>query len=149
MKNSILDFYGKPGCLSNKKQLALLKKAGVEVREHSLLTSDLNSERLSLFFEGQNVQQWINQSAPDVKSGAFDPNEYNETELIEQLLQNPILIRRPLIAFGSIHCCGFSNTVIQRIEQHFQVNIYSTSAVKTDLESCSQSSNHYDPEVSV
>src|SRR6516165_4389046 len=101
-------FYEKPGCAGNARQKAALRAAGHEVIARSLLAEPWTAQRLHVFFAGLTVQDWFNQSAPAIKSGAIRPELLNEGEAMALLLAEPLLIRRPLLQAGEHLCVGFA-----------------------------------------
>ena len=106
---SLVIFYEKPGCGTNRKQKAMLAAAGHQVDERNLLTEPWNKERLLGFFGAGPVASWINPAAPRVKSGEIDPMRLTPDEAIELMLAEPLLIRRPLIEAEERRCAGFDS----------------------------------------
>ncbi len=100
-------FYEKPGCINNTKQKQLLQEAGYEVDARNLLTEGWNSERLLSFFSGLPVAEWFNRSAPQVKDGQVVPELLSAEQAIALMLQEPLLIRRPLMQIGGQQLVGF------------------------------------------
>jgi nitrogenase-associated protein len=102
-----VNFYEKPGCGGNRKQKAMLAAAGHEVVAHDLLTEPWTAERLLAFFGDTPVEAWVNPSAPRVKSGEIDAIALGPKNLLEKMLAEPLLIRRPLIEAEGKRCAGF------------------------------------------
>jgi nitrogenase-associated protein len=100
-------FYEKPGCINNTRQKKLLKAAGHELDARSLLTTAWTTETLRPFFQGLAVAEWFNKSAPAVKSGEVDPAALTEDEALALMLQDPLLIRRPLMLIDGEFYAGF------------------------------------------
>jgi len=105
-------FYEKPGCINNTKQKTLLKAAGHEVQAQNLLTESWTVESLRLFFGALPVADWFNRSAPAVKAGDVIPETMDENTALRLMVQNPLLIRRPLIQVGDRRAVGFDVTVM-------------------------------------
>lgn len=81
---------------------------------HLLIVHDLlqfpwaeNRQRLRSFFADLPVPQWFNGSAPVIKNGELDPLQASESQAIEWMVANPILIRRPLLEVEGRRCVGF------------------------------------------
>ncbi|KGF73781.1 hypothetical protein DO97_10230 [Neosynechococcus sphagnicola sy1] len=108
----IVIFYEKPGCINNTKQKALLKAAGHNVQAHNLLTESWTVETLRLFFGTLPVADWFNRSAPAVKAGDVIPENMDENTALLRMVQNPLLIRRPLIQVGNLRAVGFDMAII-------------------------------------
>ncbi len=128
-------FYEKPGCANNTKQKRLLTEAGHTVIAKNLLTETWQAEQLRLFFEGLEVRDWFNVSAPAIKYGEIDPETLDEQQALALMLENPLLIRRPLMQVGEQRKAGF--------DQEY-VNVWlGLTAVNTeqDLETCPRSAS--------
>ncbi|XOB61024.1 ArsC/Spx/MgsR family protein [Campylobacterota bacterium DY0563] len=106
VKKSIT-FYEKPGCAGNKKQKDLLMANGIEFEVKSMLSTNWDSTTLNSFFVGLEKNQIINQFAPQVKSGEINIDKYSKDELVELMIKEPILIKRPLIQVDDTKICGF------------------------------------------
>jgi nitrogenase-associated protein len=102
-----LVFYEKPGCVGNGMQKSLLRSQGVGFEVRDLLTQPWTADSLRPFFGGKPVSEWFNSSAPRVKSGEIPIQRLSAEEALELMLQEPILIRRPLMALGEIRQSGF------------------------------------------
>lgn len=97
-----LIFYEKPGCVGNQAQKKFLRGNGVELIVHDLLIHAWSVEQLRPFFADTPVPQWFNSSAPAVKSGQIKIAELSASEALQLLIESPILIARPLLAYGDL-----------------------------------------------
>jgi len=127
-------FYEKPGCGNNTKQKALLAAAGHEVIARNLLTEPWTQQRLLAFFGQRSVAEWFNRAAPRVKSGEVVPEQLDADSAIQLMLQDPLLIRRPLIEADGRREVGFDPELI-----HAWLGLMPTGA---DLETCPRSAEH-------
>ncbi|MBD2209822.1 nitrogenase-associated protein [Nostoc linckia FACHB-104] len=100
-------FYEKPGCKGGTRQKVLLTAAGHEVVPQSLLTEPWTSDRLRSFFGDRPVAEWFNRSSPRVKSGEVVPEKLDADTALSLMLQDPLLIRRPLLEVGDRREVGF------------------------------------------
>ena len=66
-------FYEKPGCASNARQKQILRQAGATLDVRNLLTEAWTAPRLRTYFGTRPVAEWLNPSAPAIKSGRIDP----------------------------------------------------------------------------
>jgi len=105
-------FYEKTGCVGNAKQRETLISEGFTIEVRSLLDEQWTRESLRPFFGDRPVADWFNDKAPDVKSGHVKPDMYTDEEALEVMILDPILIRRPLIDFNGVKCCGFDDYVM-------------------------------------
>lgn len=129
-----ITFYEKPGCGNNTKQKAMLAAAGHEVIAHNLLTEAWTSERLLAFFAERPVADWFNCASPRVKSGEIIPEQLDADSALRFMLQDPLLIRRPLIEVEGRREIGFDQNRIQEW--------LGLTPVGRDLESCLKSESH-------
>lgn len=102
-----LVFYEKPGCVGNGMQKSLLHRQGIAFQVRDLLSHPWTAEALRAYFGAEPVTQWFNNSAPRVKSGEIAIDAVTQAEALELMLQDPILIRRPLLELGEIKQSGF------------------------------------------
>lgn len=108
-------FFEKPGCIGNSRQKAMLLVAGHQVEAHSLLTHPWSREELLSYFGSQPVAEWFNRSAPRVKSGEVRPDELESEAALTLMLNEPLLIRRPLMELNGQRCVGFDLDFVESI----------------------------------
>ncbi|MGA7805879.1 ArsC/Spx/MgsR family protein [Bradyrhizobium sp.] len=102
-----IQFYQKPGCRTNARQLQALQAAGHTVIAKSLLSEPWTAAELRRFFGDTPVKSWFNPAAPRVKSGEVDPAAMEAEAALALMLHEPLLIRRPLIEANGERCAGF------------------------------------------
>lgn len=107
--------YGKPGCISNKRQIALLREAGHEVDVRNLLEENWTEGRLAAWFLGLPVLAWFNPTAPAIKQGLVDPTALSEEAALTAMVKDPVLIRRPLIRVNEQRVVGFEPATINAL----------------------------------
>lgn len=100
-------FYEKPGCINNTRQKQLLAAAGHEVIAKNIVTEAWQAERLRAFFNLLPVQDWFNYSAPAIKHGEIEPDKLSEAQALALMVEQPLLIRRPLMQVGDHRMAGF------------------------------------------
>jgi hypothetical protein len=61
------------------------------------------------------LPEWFNMSAPRIKSGEVNPNDFDEVAAINAMIDDPYLIRRPLIDVGFELACGFDNLLVKKL----------------------------------
>jgi nitrogenase-associated protein len=125
-------FYEKPGCINNTKQKALLRKSGHQVIACNLLEEPWEREVLRSFFGQLPVAQWFNRTAPAVKNGKVDPDALSEEQALTLMMEDPILIRRPLMRVGDEYRVGFDSEAVAE-----WIGLTPTDG-KEDLENCPQ-----------
>ncbi|MCK9372055.1 MAG: arsenate reductase family protein [Sulfuricurvum sp.] len=100
-------FYEKPFCAANAKQKQILRSCGCTLIERNLLEHGLKGEELRIFMGKKTITEWFNPAAPAIKNGLIHPETLNEEEALALLMEDPILIRRPLMVIGREKLCGF------------------------------------------
>ena len=123
-------FYEKPGCSNNTRQKKLLAAAGHQVVAKDILTETWQAERLHAFFGELAVRDWFNYSAPAIKHGEIEPDTLTEHEALALMLENPLLIRRPLMQVGDSLMAGFDQQAVDN-----WIGLRKIEAI-SDLESC-------------
>lgn len=124
-------FYEKTGCKGNARQQALLEAHGYTLEIRSILDEPWTRETLRPFFGDLPVAEWFNDKAPAIKDGEVDPSSFDEEGALAIMLQEPILIRRPLIECDGKKYCGFDDSVETALD---------LSAPDGDYEACQQPS---------
>jgi nitrogenase-associated protein len=124
-----VQFYQKPGCATNARQIRALQAAGHNVIAKNLLTEPWTAEGLRGFFGETPVASWFNPAAPCVKSGEIDPKTTDATTALFSMLADPLLIRRPLIEVDGSRCAGFDREPVISLLGH---------GARAGLEGCSR-----------
>jgi nitrogenase-associated protein len=92
-----LVFFEKPGCGGNARQRSALMAAGHTLERRNLLTAHWTADSLLAFLAPLAVADWFNRAAPRVKSGEIQPETLSAEAALTLLLNEPLLIRRPLM----------------------------------------------------
>ena len=100
-------FYGKPNCVNNNKQKALLRAAGHAVDDRDILSHPWTPEELEPYFNGHEVCDWFNKTAPAIKSGSLSVDSFSAKQALDAMIEDPLLIRRPLMDVEGQKLCGF------------------------------------------
>jgi nitrogenase-associated protein len=123
-------FYEKPGCSNNTRQKKLLAAAGHQIVARNILTEAWQAERLRAFFGASPVRDWFNYSAPAIKHGEIEPDKLTEQQALALMLENPLLIRRPLMQTGDSLMAGFDQQAVDN-----WIGLQKAEGT-SDLESC-------------
>jgi nitrogenase-associated protein len=121
----VIYFYEKIGCANNTRQKELLTKAGFEVISLDILNTAFEEDELLEFFSKKPLNECFNPSAPDIKNGIIDISKLTKREAISKMIQNPILIRRPLMILNDKKILGFD-----------EMERYIKGKIPEDIESC-------------
>ncbi|MGD8932242.1 MAG: ArsC/Spx/MgsR family protein [Chromatiales bacterium] len=104
---SELVFYEKPGCLGNRQQQVLLLSLGHRLEVKDLLGEPWTAGRLRPCFGDRPIAEWFNLSALRIKSGELDIEGLDEPQALALMLDEPLLICRPLLQQGELRQAGF------------------------------------------
>ena len=133
---AVVVFYEKPGCAGNARQKALLKASGHTVIAKSILAPTWTRMQLLSYLKSLPVVAWFSRNSPRVKSGEELPEAFGEadaTTALGLLLEDPLLIRRPLLEVDGERRAGFE---INEIDAWIGL-MPSSGAQGRDLEACS------------
>lgn len=108
-------FYEKPGCINNTKQKVLLKDKGYKVIAYNLLEEPWTTTMLAKYLSTRPFAEWFNVSAPRIKSGEINPANFSEDEALQAMIDDPYLIKRPLIRVGQNYGCGFDSDLAKEL----------------------------------
>lgn len=75
----------------------------------NLLSQPWQALDLLTFFGDMPVAAWFNPAAPRIKSGEIDPLKIDAATALGLMLDDPLLIRRPLIEANGTRCAGFDS----------------------------------------
>jgi nitrogenase-associated protein len=106
-----------------------LKQSGHKLDERNLLTEAWTAAKLLAYFNDLPVTAWFNQSDPSVKSGELKPDMLTAEQAIQCMLQNPLLIRRPLIEIKGQKIVGFNENDISKY-------LKNDATIENNLEAC-------------
>ena len=132
-----VDFYEKPGCIGNAKQKSLLQAAGHVLRLHNLLTESWTPKRLRPFFGDRPVVDWFNPTAPSITAGEVCPERVSADEALALMIEQPILIRRPLLQVGDRCVAGFDLAEVDA-----WIGLAPNSDLSQDVQTCPHTVSH-------
>lgn len=105
-------FYERTGCINNAKQKALLWASGHEVLAYNIFDTSWTAAKLRPFFGDRPIPEWFNKTAPQIKLGEIIPENLDEATALRLMIEDPSLIRRPLIQVGDVYQIGFNRPQI-------------------------------------
>jgi len=130
-------FFEKPGCGGNARQKALLLAAHHTLDVRDLLRWPWTPESLLAFLAPLPVPNWFNRAAPRIKSGEVVPEALSADTALALLLDEPLLIRRPLMQRTDNDTChvGFETAAVDA-----WVGLGTNPASASSLEGCASPS---------
>ncbi len=121
-------FYEKQNCAGNAKQKKLLTLNGITYETRNILDTQWTKALLHSFFKGLDTTDIYNPFAPKIKNNEIDIGTISKEALIELMIREPILIKRPLLEIDEVKICGFD---IEKINQILQTNICENIAISS------------------
>ena len=103
-----ITFYRKMDCVNNGKQLKILQDAGHDITVADILVHPWTRAELEPFLGDKPIADCINRTAPSVKRGEIDPDSIGREEAIKLMLENHLLIKRPLVEVDGLKIQGFT-----------------------------------------
>jgi nitrogenase-associated protein len=125
-------FYEKPGCVNNARQKQILAASGHRVHARDLLAQPWTREHLLEYLSSLPVREWFNMSSPRIKSGEVNPALLSCDDALGLLLDDHVLIRRPLMQVEGRHIAGFE---YEKIDKWLGI---ASSESGANLETCMQ-----------
>jgi len=121
-------FYEKPGCSGNAKQKKLLELYNISFTTKDILSHAWTQKELESFFSELPKEKIYNKFAPQIKNKALNIDALSKDLLIQKMLQDPILIKRPLLELGANKVCGFD---VEKINAILKLNICEKVSIAT------------------
>lgn len=104
-----MTLYGIPNCDTVKKSRAWFAARGVEIAFHDLRRDGLDAARLARWLHALGATRLVNRSGSTWRKLSADRQRAADAEatLIPLLLEQPTLIRRPVVEIGDCVTAGF------------------------------------------
>lgn len=128
-------FFEKTGCKNNTKQKQILEYNGHEVVPIDIINYAWTKSELLDFFNEIEPKNWFNLNAPSITNGLVNPIDFDKDSAIEALLNEHILIKRPLLIIGNSKLVGFN---IDEINNVAAININAHPSITTMLDDISK-----------
>lgn len=91
--------YHNPRCSKSRQTLELLNEKGIETNVIEYLDTPPNTEELKKILNGLNMEprDLMRKGQDEYKALALDDENLSREELIKAMIENPILIERPIV----------------------------------------------------
>ena len=96
---------------------AWLHEKGVELEERDFFQDRFSEDELRQLLQGQILSEVFSWKSPSFKALGLAADSLNDQELLQLMLQEPRLIRRPLIKIGERLIVGGSQ---KTLDEEFQ-----------------------------
>jgi arsenate reductase len=98
--------YHNPRCNTSRKTLALLREKGVEPEIVEYLKTPYTAAQLKTLLGQMNLSAKSVVRKKEAAAAGIDPDKMSETALIEAMVENPILVERPIVVSGNKAALG-------------------------------------------
>ena len=106
---AFIQFFEKPGCINGEKQKNILIEAGNVLECVNILEHTWSREELAPFIVDNEPALIMIHTAPAIKKGEIVPENLQYNEAVTLMIENPILIKRPLIRVDGMSTQGFTD----------------------------------------
>ena len=90
---------------------------GVELRERDFFDSPFSREELTALIGDRPVRELFSWNSPSFKKLGLQRDELADEQLVDMMLEEPRLIRRPLVAVGDELIAGSGKAAMSQLEQ--------------------------------
>jgi Spx/MgsR family transcriptional regulator len=112
----MIDLYGIPNCDTMKKARAWLDERGIAYRFHDYKREGVDEARLRGWIEELGWEALMNRRGTTWRKLPEDVRERMDSEsAIRVMMENPSIIRRPLLDTGQVRHAGFSESDYERL----------------------------------
>jgi Spx/MgsR family transcriptional regulator len=101
------EIYLKPSWTSCRKAVAHLEGKGIELVKHDLAKEPPSRELLERLIDESHLEDFINQRSPAFKERNLDVSKLTKKRAIDLMMEEPNLIRRPLLLSGKQTVFGY------------------------------------------
>lgn len=111
--------YHNPGCGTSRNTLAMIRQSGVEPVVIEYLKTPPSREKLKELIKamGISVRALLREKGTPYKELGLDDPKWSDDELIDQMLDHPILINRPIVVTPKgTRLCRPSEAVIDLLD---------------------------------
>jgi len=98
--------YHNPRCSTSRKTLALLQEKGVEPEIVEYLKTPYTEAQLKTLLQQMNMTAKALVRKKDAASAGIDLGAISEAALIKAMVEQPILVERPIVVSGSKAALG-------------------------------------------
>lgn len=108
-----LTVYGIKQCDTCRKALKWLTTQGIDHSFHDFRVDGLNSELLAGWLDSSFADRLVNRRSTTWRQLADEQRQSEGKALLELLLENPTLIKRPVFVTGEIVAVGFDPRTLE------------------------------------
>jgi regulatory protein spx len=106
-------FYQKSSCGYCRKARSVLKDLGLDLDVRDLIREPLNRNELTDLIGSTDIREFLNPTSSLFKQRRMRSSPPTKSEAIRLMMEDPNLIRRPIIIKGKRKVFGFEETILQ------------------------------------
>jgi arsenate reductase/regulatory protein spx len=110
-----IDFYCWNRCSTCRKTKEFLLEKKITFNERDFFKHKFNREEIESLLRGRPASEMFNPRSSSVKSMGLEPAKLSHDEIIDLMLQEPRLIRRPVIRVGDEVHFGADIKVLEKL----------------------------------
>jgi Spx/MgsR family transcriptional regulator len=107
-----VDFYCWAKCNSCRKAKEFLLQKNVEISERDFFKNPFNRSEIEKLLQGKPASEMFNFRSPSFKKLGLERDKLGDKELIDLMLKEPRLVRRPVIRIGDKVYFGADRSII-------------------------------------
>lgn len=96
-----VDFYCWAKCNTCRQAKAFLEQKNVEINERDFFKNPFNRAEIEELLQGRPASEMFNFRSPSFKQIGREKDELGDKELIDWMLKEPRLVRRPVVRIGN------------------------------------------------
>ena len=96
-----VDFYCWAKCNTCRKAKKFLAQKNMEISERDFFKTPFNRSEIENLLQGKPASEMFNFGSPSFKQIGRERSELSDEELIDWILKEPRLIRRPVVRIGN------------------------------------------------
>lgn len=110
-----MDFYCWVKWNTCRKAKEFLSQKNVEINERDFFKHPFSQEEIEDLLQGKSAVEMFNFKSPSFNKLKMERNKLNDKDLIELMLKEPRLIRRPVVRFGGKIYFGANKSALQNL----------------------------------
>ena len=93
----------------------MLESRGVEYQIRDYFKQPFTVDELSSLLAGRNVRDFLSRRSKKFREPKLDTAQFTDHQLMELMVEDPTLIRRPLVVIGEQIIAGFDRREFEEI----------------------------------
>ncbi len=98
--------YHNPRCNTSRRTLALLREKGVEPNIIEYLKTPYTATQLKQLLDQLKIPASKLLRKKEAAAAGIDPSKLSEDQVIAAMVENPIIVERPIVVFGNKAALG-------------------------------------------